>query len=262
MDELKMFEKENFKIRVVEQNGDIWFVAKDIADTLGYSDTATMTRRLDEDEKGMQNLQTLGGLQGMAIINESGLYNAIIGSKKEEAKIFKKWVTSEVLPSIRKHGGYITPQKVEEMINNPDTMIVMLNALKKERQEKEELLNKNKNLIQKIETDKPRVDFAIGIETSATSISVREYAKIISKDGFVIGEKRLFNWLRDNNFIMWNNEPYQKYIVQNIFEVKEGFYIAGDSTKPYKKTLITGKGQIYFGKKLIEKRDSTAQIAQ
>lgn len=118
MNDLKFFNFNGSLIRAFRINNQAWFVAKDIADILEYTDTATMTRRLDDDEKGMQNLQTLGGNQNFVIIDESGLYNAILGSNKPEAKRFKKWVTSEVLPSIRKDGAYIatTPEMSDDEI--------------------------------------------------------------------------------------------------------------------------------------------------
>ncbi|MCU6709295.1 phage antirepressor [Paenibacillus sp. J5C_2022] len=116
-----------------------WFVAKDVAEILGYRMASDMTRNLDDDEKGTQNVRTVAGEQSVTVINESGLYSAIISSRKPEARAFKRWVTSEVLPAIRKHGGYLTPEKVEEALLNPDTIIQLATQLKTERAERQRL---------------------------------------------------------------------------------------------------------------------------
>lgn len=140
MNDIQVFNNSEFgEVRTVLIGDDVWFIAKDIAIILGYSDTQAMTRRLDDDEKGMQKIHTLGGDQNMSIINESGLYNAIIGSIRPEAKRFRKWVTAEVLPSIRKHGLYA----VDELLNNPDMAIKAFQALKEERAARIEAERKN-----------------------------------------------------------------------------------------------------------------------
>ena len=133
MNEVKVFQFRENEVRVVGVNGEPWFVAKDVADVLGYRMASDMCRRLDEDEKGTQKTRTLGGEQEVTVINESGLYNAVLGSSKPEAKAFKKWVTSEVLPSIRKHGAYVTNEKLSEWLADPTHMIEALTALKEER---------------------------------------------------------------------------------------------------------------------------------
>ncbi|EOV9525422.1 Bro-N domain-containing protein [Bacillus cytotoxicus] len=124
MNQLQVFNNEEFgQVRTVKQGEDVWFVAKDVADVLEYRDTHNMVRFLDEDEKDTHQVSTLGGNQIMKVINESGLYSAILKSKKTQAKAFKKWVTSEVLPSIRKHGAYMTDQALEKAVTDPDFMI-------------------------------------------------------------------------------------------------------------------------------------------
>ena len=130
---LQIFQKNNFKIRGGLVNGEPYFVAKDIATALGYSDTQVLTRRLDDDEKGMQELHTPGGVQKITVINESGLYSSILASQKEEARQFKKWVTSEVLPSIRKHGAYMTEDKLAEVLADPDKFLDLAIKLREER---------------------------------------------------------------------------------------------------------------------------------
>ena len=140
MNDIQVFNNSEFgEVRTVLIGDDVWFIAKDVAIILGYFDTQAMTRRLDDDEKGMQKIHTLGGDQNMSIINESGLYNTIIGSTKPEARRFRKWVTAEVLPSIRKHGLYA----VDELLNNPDMAIKAFQALKEERAARIEAERKN-----------------------------------------------------------------------------------------------------------------------
>lgn len=134
MNELQIFENPEFgKVRTVEIDGEPWFVASDIAKTLGYRDSSALTRRIDDDDKGTQKVSTLGGEQNMTVINESGLYSAIIGSNLDSAKRFKHWVTSEVLPAIRKHGIYATDDVMDNILNNPDFGIRLLTQLKEER---------------------------------------------------------------------------------------------------------------------------------
>lgn len=128
-------------LNVLQINDEPWFVAKEITSILEYRNTNDATRLLDEDEKGTHLMRTLGGDQEVSIINESGLYSLILRSKKPEAKEFKRWVTHEVLPAIRKHGGYLTPEKTEELIANPDLIIQLATSLKSERQKVNFLTN-------------------------------------------------------------------------------------------------------------------------
>lgn len=140
MKDLQIFKNSEFgQIRVIEKNNEPWFVAKDISEILEFSDASAMTRTLEDDEKGMHTIQTLGGNQEMIIINESGLYSSVLRSRKPEAKVFRKWVTSEVLPTIRKHGLYLTDKVMDEILNNPDFGIKLLTELKQEREEKRRL---------------------------------------------------------------------------------------------------------------------------
>lgn len=245
MNELSTFNFNMYPVRVVNIADEPWFVAKDIADILEYSDSRVMTRRLDDDEKGVQILHTLGGDQEMTVINESGLYNAILGSNKPEAKVFKKWITSEVLPSIRKHGAYATPATLENMVRNPDFAISLFQELKKEQ-------DARKMLEAKAEADKPRIVFAESIEVSQTSILVGEMAKLIKQStGADIGQNRFFDFLRENGYVHCGGEqrnlPTQRSIDSGWMEIKEGSRFDNNGVSFITRTpKITGKGQVYF----------------
>lgn len=182
MSDLQLFKFENNDIRIIkDEHGEPWWVAKEISEILGYSDAEAMTRRLDDEE--IQNLQIVGfGNRGVNIINESGLYAAIIGSQKEEAKRFKKWVTSEVLPSIRKTGGYKTssiPTHSEALRGWADEM------------------DKTKALEAKITSDAPKVAFADALSASDSTILIRDFVKILHQNGMDTGEKRFYEYLRN-----------------------------------------------------------------
>lgn len=249
MSDIQVFNFEQNNIRTIIINNSPWFVAKDVADVLEYADTATMTRRLDDDEKGMQLLQTLGGEQNVVIINESGLYNAIIGSKKQEAKKFKKFVTSEVLPSIRKHGAYMTPKTIDDLINNPDMIIQLATTLKEERE-------KNAKLEEEKKTNTPYVTYGKAVEASVNSVLIGNYAKALSEsDGVKIGQNKLFQWLREAGYLMANgaryNVPYQKYIDNGYFEVTSTSVATPRGVRQLFTTKIAGKGQIALSTHII-----------
>lgn len=239
---LEVYSYQNSNLRVVYWDGEPWFVAKDVCNILEID--TSQTRRLDEDEKGLRLIQTPGGEQEMVCVNEPGLYSLILGSRKPEAKRFKRWVTHEVLPSIRKHGMYATPQAVEAMLQDPDTMIRTLQALKEERE-------KRLALERKIEEDKPRVLFANAVEASHTSILVGDLAKLLRQNGVQIGQNRLFQWLRDNGYLIKSgssrNMPTQYSMERGWFEVKERTISNPDgSIRIIKTPKVTGKGQQYF----------------
>ena len=175
MNEIKIFERAEFgSVRVVEKDGEPWFLAKDICLCLGIGNTADAVSSLDDDEKGVDIVDTLGGAQEMSIISEAGLYSMILRSRKPNAKAFRRWVTHEILPSIRKHGAYMTPEKLEEALMNPDTIIKLAQELKAERE-------KRQSLEMKAKEDLPKVIFAESIEVAKTSILVGEMAKLIKQ---------------------------------------------------------------------------------
>ena len=256
---VKIFEfTSNKQVRVVvDEAGEPWFVAKDVCDILEL-DTENI-RRLDDDEKGLNKIQTPGGAQNMNVINESGLYTLVIRSNKPEAKKFRKWVTSEVLPSIRKHGLYATPDKLEEMLSDPDSWIKTLQALKAEREKRIELEAK-------VEQDAPKVLFADSVAASETSILIGDLAKLIKQNGIDIGQNKLFEFLRNEGWLISRkgssyNMPSQKGMERGYFEIKERTVDNPDGSIRVTRTpKVTGKGQIYFVEMFL-KRGSNFELA-
>lgn len=251
MESLKIFENQDFgTIRALKINNDPWFVAVDIAKALEYRSAYDMARILDEDEKGTQIVRTPGGEQNAIIINESGLYSSILRSRKPEAKKFKKWITSEVLPSIRKHGAYMTEATVEKVLTDPDFLIQLALNLKKER-EKRILIEKE------LEINQPKILFANSVETSRSSCLVGELAKLINQGGHEIGQNRLFAWLRDSGYLIRQrgenyNLPSQYSMDLKLMEVKKNVINNPDGTvRVTCTTKITGKGQVYFLHKFL-----------
>lgn len=250
MNNLQVFANTEFgQVRTIVKDNDVWFVGKDIAEALGYADTDYSIRvHVDSEDKQLFKPEEIQGLKisnrGMMFINESGLYSLVLSSKLPTAKKFKHWVTSEVLPAIRKHGGYLTPDKIEEVLLNPDTIIRLATDLKTERE-------RRANAEMQIEMDKPKVLFADAVATSKTSILIGELAKLIKQNGYDIGQKRLFEFLRNNGYLIKRkgvdyNMPTQKSMNLGLFEIKERTISHTDHTEIVKTTKVTGKGQIYF----------------
>ena len=228
-----------------------YFVGKDVAEILGYVETAKAIREhVDEDDKGVSVLDTPGGKQKMTIINESGLYSLILSSKLPNAKKFKHWVTGEVLPSIRKHGAYMTDSTLEQALTSPDFLIKLATELKTEKE-------KRQALEVQAEENKPKVLFADAVSVSNTSILVGDLAKIIKQNGVDIGANRLFAWLRDNGYLIKRkgtdyNMPTQYSMDLGLFEVKETAITHADGHTSISKTpKVTGKGQQYFVSKFL-----------
>lgn len=241
--ELKIFENKEFgQIRTVIINDEPWFVGKDVTNILGYSNPSkALADHVDKEDKlNNESLSSLGQRGGW-LINESGLYSLILSSKLPTAKKFKRWVTGEVLPSIRKYGVYA----VDKVLSNPDMLISALQELKAERAKRETLETK-------IEQDKPKVLFADAVTASDTSILIRDYAKILYQNGIKTGEKRLYNWMREKGYIIkGTTQPTQRAMELGLFEVIERSIHRGDDLPLVKHTTrITGKGQVYFLNKL------------
>ena len=258
MNEIQVFNNEQFgEVRAVTQNGEPWFVAADVCKCLEIGNPSDAIGRLDEDEKALVSIEGLSRGNSMGnIVNEPGLYSLILGSRKPEARAFKRWITHEVIPSIRKHGVYATDRAVEAMLQDPDTMIRTLTALKQEREARRALEDK-------VERDKPKVLFASAVEASRTSILVGELAKLLRQNGVEIGQKRLFQWLRDNGYLMKTgssrNMPTQLSMELGLMEVKEStISCPNGSVKIIKTTKITGKGQTYFVNKFLGVKEETA----
>lgn len=254
MNQLQVFNNEEFgQVRTMVQGEDVWFVAKDVSDILGFSEASAMTRTLDEDEKGLHNIQTVQGVQKLTVINESGLYSSILRSRKPQAKTFKKWVTSEVLPSIRKHGAYMTDQALEKAVTDPDFMIGLLNNLKVEKAKRVEA---ERTILQQ----QPLVTFAEACMQSDKALKVSEVAKLAAKHGIKTGQKRLFVTLREWGLIFKNkNEPTQKAIDSGYFEVVQGVKEKPNGENftwltPY----VTPKGQAYIIDRLKKEQEQEA----
>ena len=234
-------------VRAVTINNEPYFVGKDVAGILGYQNgSRDVNRHVDEEDKLKYRFGTSGQDREMIIINESGLYSLILSSKLPQAKEFKRWVTSEVLPTIRKNGMFAT----DELLDNPDFAIATLQKLKEEREAK-------KLLEAQIEADRPKVLFADAVSASHTSILVGELAKLISQNGYKIGANRLFAWMRENGYLIkrkdsdWNM-PTQRSMDLKLFEIKETNVQHADGHISVNKTpKVTGKGQQYFINKFL-----------
>lgn len=238
---------------IVGEEAEPEWVATDVAKILGYRDAANLARRLDEDEKGTHSVSTPGGYQQLTTITESGLYSAILGSKRPEAREFKRWVTHEVLPSIRKRGGYLTPEATEAALTDPDFIIRLATDLKLERARRAELESQAAE-------DAPKVLFANAVSTSNTDILVGDLAKILKGNGVNIGANRLFIWLRSNGYLIsrkgtdWNM-PTQRSMELGLFRVKETAVTHSDGHVSVNKTpKVTGKGQQYFVDRFLSGR--------
>ena len=242
--ELKTFTNDNFgSIRGIEIDGEGWLVGRDVAKALGYKNISdALKKHVDEEDKGVAKCDTLGGIQEMTVINESGFYSLVLGSKLPNAKKFKKWVTSEVLPSIRKHGMYAT----DELLDNPDLLIQIATKLKEERELNRRLQEENEEKNKLIEKQKPKAEFYDEIIDSTTVIGMKEVADILKVKGY--GRNNLFKFLREKGILNRKNEPYRKYIEQGLFEIKESKYIVDNEVKIKPTTYVTQKGLDYIRK--------------
>lgn len=246
MNEVQLFNFENHEVRSLLLNNEPWFVGKDVAEALGYSKARNaIANHIDSEDKKDAPIQgTLGGVQEMTVINESGLYSLVLSSKLPSAKKFKRWVTSEVLPALRKTGQY----QVKELSGSELMAKALIEA-------QSVLAAKDKQ----IEEMKPKALFADAVATSHTSILVGELAKILKQNGIDMGQKRLFAWLREKGYLIKRqgtdyNMPTQKAMDLGLFEIKEGSYVNGSGVNITTKTpKVTGKGQQYFINKFLAK---------
>ena len=244
MNDIQIFNYNSVEVRTIQNDGEPWFVLKDVCNVLHIGNSRDVVARLDQDEKGVGQIDTLGGKQEMTIINESGLYNVILRSDKPEAKPFRKWVTSEVLPTIRRHGMYATPDTVEKMLADPDTTIKLLETIKQERAAR-------MALEAKAEADKPKVLFADAVSASHTSILVGDLAKLLRQNGVEIGQNRLFSFLREKGYLCSQGERYnlptQRSMDRGWFQVNETTINQPNGSVRITRTVkVTGKGQQYF----------------
>lgn len=254
MEEIKTFNSPDFgSIRIVVVGTEPWFVGKDVAEILGYAKPENaISAHVDEEDKTTTLIQGNGSnyKSKTTIINESGLYSLVLSSKLPTAKKFKRWVTSEVLPSIRKNGGYLTPEKVEEVLSNPDTIIKLATDLKEERAKRKEAENR-------LEEAKPKVLFANAVTESDGTILIGDLAKFIKQNGRDMGQKRLFEQLRNDGFLIKQkgssyNMPTQRAMEMGLFKIKESSIVQPDGVVRLTRTVkVTGKGQIYFINKYL-----------
>ena len=237
MPEIQLFQNPQFgEIRTVIKDGEPWFVAADVCEILGLTNATVALQKIDDDERSKFNL----GRQGeVNIVNEYGLYNLVLTSRKPEAKSFKRWITHEVIPSIRKHGGYLTEKTIEDIINDPDTIIRMAQALKAEREKIKKLESEKKESL-------PKIEFYDAVTGSSDTIDIGQAAKVLNL-GY--GRNRLFEILREKNILQNNNQPYQKYIDAGYFRVIESKYLKPDgSIHINTKTVVYQKGLDYIRK--------------
>lgn len=253
-------------IRVFKINEEAWFIGKDICKFFGDTNHNRTISRVDDCDKQYIEIEdSMGRKQNAIAVNESGMYSILFSMQPQKAnngggtdaypieiqqrieklKRFKHWVTSEVLPSIRKHGVYA----VDELLSNPDMAIKAFTALKEERE-------KNKLLQADNQRMKPKEIFADAVSTSHTSILIGQLAKLICQNGHEIGQQRLFRWMRENGYLMKHgsnyNMPMQRYVEQGLFEIKESAVTNPDgSVRITKTTVVTGKGQVYFINKFL-----------
>lgn len=252
MTDIQIFSNPQFgEIRTaIGENGEPMFCLPDLCRVLELT-PSKVAQRLSEDVLSKYPLETAGGVQQTNFVNEDGLYDAILDSRKPEARKFRKWVTSEVLPTIRKHGVYATPQTIDNLLADPDNAIKVFQTLKEERQLRQ-------IAEAKIEADAPKVLFADAVVGSKSTCLIGELAKIISQNGYPIGQNRLFQWMRENGYLGKHGERYnipnQQYVEMGLFELKKGVRSGNDGVmKVTMTTKVTGKGQSYFINKFLNR---------
>lgn len=241
MNEIMTFDSKEFgQLRSIEIEGEPYVIGSDVAVALGYMNPPKAIRdHVDDEDKLTERIVLSGQTREAIFINESGIYSLIMGSRLPNARKFKRWVTSEVLPQIRKTGGYHLPQTYAEA----------LRALAEKAEQNEKLKLENERM-------RPKEIFADAVAASRTSILIGELAKLITQNGYEIGQTRLFTWLREHGYLIKDgssrNMPMQRYVQQGLFEIKESNVQNPDgSVRITKTTKVTGKGQQYFINKFL-----------
>ena len=242
MNDVKIFENPEFgRVRTTVIDGEPWFVAADVCHALDIGNPSDALNRLDDDERTLVSIEGASNGKPVNGVNEPGLYSLVLGSRKPEAKAFKRWITHEVIPAIRKTGGYHVPQSPAEQ------MAQGLLAAQKLLAEKDK----------RIEEMRPKEIFADAVSVSKTDILIGDLAKLIKQNGHDIGQKRLFAWLREKGYLIkrkgldWNM-PTQKAMEMKLFRVKETVVTHADGHTTVSKTpKVTGKGQVYFVNKFL-----------
>lgn len=267
MKDLQSFVFESQQLRTIKVNDEVWFVGKDVATILGYAKTANaISQHVDDEDKGVTRMMTPGGKQNIQVINESGMYSLILSSKMPNAKKFKRWVTHEVLPAIRKHGAYMTDEKIEEVLTDPDTIIKLATQLKDERQQRLIEQQLRRDAESQVREMKPKALFADAVTSSKSTVLVGDLAKMIKQNGvhylyvtvngttkkLNMGPNNLFKWMRENHYLIARkgsdyNSPTQRSMLMELFEIKEKTIVHSDGHTTISKTpKVTGKGQQYF----------------
>lgn len=257
MTDLQIFKNPEFgEIRTLEDKEEVLFCAADVAGALGYSNPRDAIRRHCKKGVVKHDILSNGGMQSFSFIPKGDVYRLITHSKLPAAEKFESWVFDEVLPTIHKHGAYMTPDKLEEVLLKPDTLIQLAQNLKAEQE-------KRRALEAKVETDKPKVLFAESVEAAKTSILIGELAKLLKQNGINIGQNRLFEWLRNNGYLIKRqgsdyNMPTQRAMEMGLFEIKETTITHSDGHIHVSKTpKVTGKGQVYFVNLFLNGRAKT-----
>lgn len=252
MNELQEFNFQGNQLRTVMIDSEPFFMGKDAATAIGYSNTRKAIRdHVKAKYQREERIVTPFGTQTMTVISEPGLYQLASESKLPSAGPFQDWVYEEVLPSIRKHGAYMTPETIEKAIYNPEFIINLATQLKDEQAKTAALTADN-------ETMKPKALFADAVATSHTSILIGDLAKLIRQNGVDIGQNRLFAWLREHGYLIGSgdrrNMPTQRAMDLELFDIKERTFQNPDgSVRITKTTKVTGKGQQYFINKFLQK---------
>ena len=250
---IKVFSNPQFgNVRVVIKDGEPWFVAADVCSALDVGNTSMALTRLDEDEKGVSLIDTPGGTQEMSVVSEAGLYVLTLGSRKPEAKPFKRWIAHDVIPSIRKHGAYLTASATEALFNDPETFAKLAVKWADERKARLAAEHTVAQQQEKIESDAPKVLFADSVSSSQTEILVGELAKILKQNGMDIGQNRLFDQLRRDGYLVSRkgtdyNMPTKKSMELGLMRIKKTTVTHSDGHVTISKTpKVLGKGQVYF----------------
>lgn len=258
--QLKIFNSPEFgQIRVQQdENGNPWFVAKDVSNALGLDRPSQSTRYLDDDEKGMCLVNTPSGKQNMVTITEAGLYSLVLKSRSENAKTFKRWITHEVLPAIRKTGGYMiagNDESPEETMAR--ALLIAQEAISKRDERISRLQERNDRQAEIIKDQQPKALFADAVAASDSTCLIGELAKLLKQNGINIGQNRLFGWMRDNDYLGKSgnnyNVPTQRSMDMGLFRIKESTHVHSDGHVTINRTpKVTGKGQRYFVGKFLQ----------
>jgi len=256
---IQIFNNPSFgDIRVAGTSEQPLFCALDVCNALGYSNgRKAVSDHIDEEDVTKCDTLTNGGIQSITYVNESGLYSLILGSKLPNAKEYKHWVTSEVLPSIRKNGAYMTSEVIEKTLTDPDYLIRLATTLKDERLKRVEAENKARLLETINKEQAPKASFADAVLASKSSCLIGELAKILTQNGYEIGQNRLFTWLREKEYLGCRGERYnmpnQQYVENGLFEIKKSVHSENGILKTTSTPKVTTKGQMYFINKFMKK---------